>query len=322
MDAFYKVYGPRPDDPKAKWHVKAVDCWWCLKPRSVTKKNRCYVPVRVQDHIDGSFMTSDEVEDKMTRSFGYFHTWQCALAYCKVHYPNICHKVHRHAHKNGFSGVLAPATDPRFVQMRFHPYIAKQESAPHADLVPSRITGIYMRQVPLNEQNSLKFPDAQVVLEQVCDDVELPTEFPQQVVDSEQLMEQLEGMAHRHGKARQEDETGTSEGEWATDEPKKKAVPVLKKAAKKKAVPVLKKAAKKKAAKKKAAKNTDHTEHTEDVISIMHHKRKHVATLVKLTEVTELALNTAGSRTETGIIPVPKKRTATTKRQLQVDSFF
>ena len=94
---FYKVYGPKNES--GEWQTKCVDCWWCMKPKSVTKENRCYVPIRVQDRIDGSFATAQEIEDKMTRKWGFFHTWQCALAYCQVHFPHMCFKVHTHARK-------------------------------------------------------------------------------------------------------------------------------------------------------------------------------------------------------------------------------
>jgi hypothetical protein len=137
-------------------------------------------------------MTFQEVEDNMTRAFGYFHTWSCALAYCKVHLPNICHKVHTHAKRNGFQGILAPATDPRFVMQRFHPHVTKTQTMSYSQLIPNAKIGKYMAKVPQNEQNSTKFKDSHIVMEDVCDEPEFPTEFPQQVMDSEQLMDQLE----------------------------------------------------------------------------------------------------------------------------------
>lgn len=194
MEDFYKVYGPKEGGESkedTEWKTKCVDCWWCMKPKSVTKKNRCYVPIRVQDRIDGSFLTSQEVEDKMTRKWGFFHTWQCALAYCQVHFPHMCFKVHIHAKRSGFTGFLASTTDPRYTMSRFNPFINKKDSQSYTCLVPDPKFGVYMRRVPPNEQRTTKFPDAQIVLEHVSNEIELPTEFPQSVQDSEQLVDQL-----------------------------------------------------------------------------------------------------------------------------------
>lgn len=188
---FYQVYGPKADDPKARWQVSRVDCWQCLQPKAVTKKNRCYIPVRVQDRIDGSYATFEAIEDKMTRAYGYFCCWQCALGYCKVYFPNMCWKVHLHAQKHGFTGILAPTLNPRFVQQRFHPYLTKRASKSYDDLRPSAIDGMFMQEVPTHEQNTMRFADAQHVLEKVTEEPQLADEFPQAVLDSEQLMQQL-----------------------------------------------------------------------------------------------------------------------------------
>jgi hypothetical protein len=189
---YYKVYGPKPDDPNAKWHVSKVDCWYCLQPKAVTKKNRCYVPVRVQDHIDGSYMTFEEIEDKMTRCFGYFCSWQCSLGYCAEKFPHIAHKVHTHAKRNGFCGILEPTLDPRPVMQRFHPYLSLSESMTYDNLRPDPVIGKFMRYVPDNEQNTTKFAESRYVIEQLPEEVDIAKEFPQVVVDSEQLMDQLE----------------------------------------------------------------------------------------------------------------------------------
>lgn len=191
MEKFYRVYGPQGPKKDETWENKCVDCWWCMKPRSVTVKSRCYVPIRSQHYIDGSFTTAQEVEDKMTQKWGYFHSWPCALAYCKVHFPNICFKVHIHARKNGFMGMLAPATDPRYTMSKFNPYISKKESQTYKDLIPDPKFGIYMRRVPPIEQCTVRFPDAPIVLEKTCDDITLTKDFPQCVQDSEQLIDQL-----------------------------------------------------------------------------------------------------------------------------------
>ena len=197
MDPFYKVYGPSTSpysSEEKKWICKHVDCWWCLKPNSVTQDTRCYVPIRVQDRIDGSFATFQEVEDKMTRKWGYFHSWQCALAYCQATLPHICFKVHEHARRNGFMGILAPSTDPRYTMSRFNPYVHTKNSMSYKELIPDPTFGMYMRRVPENEQCTIKFRDAHVVLEQTCDDKELTKEFPQCVQDSEQLVDQINSM--------------------------------------------------------------------------------------------------------------------------------
>ena len=195
MDKFYTVYGPEPsineDSHEQSWITKRVDCWWCMKSRSVTQDNRCYVPIRVQERIDGSFCSANETEDLMTRKFGYFDTWQCALAYCQVHFPNICYKVHDHAHRNGFVGMLAPATDPRFVTSRFNPYVPKQSTYSSEKLIPSAMTGIFMRRVPDHEQCTNKFRDANIVMENHSYKEKVAKEFPQCVVDSEQLLHSL-----------------------------------------------------------------------------------------------------------------------------------
>lgn len=198
MEQFYTVYGPKtPNNEESipePWVTKRVDCWWCLKAKSVNQANRCYVPIRVQDRIDGSFRTANETEDLMTRKFGYFHTWQCALAYCQVHFPNICYKVHDHAHRHGFVGLLAPATDPRFVTSRFNPHVPKQSSMPSHKLIPSSITGMFMRRVPNHEQCTNKFKDATVVMENMSHKDKVAKEFPQCVVDSEQLLHSLKSV--------------------------------------------------------------------------------------------------------------------------------
>lgn len=184
----YVVYGPVQGK---KWARKCVDCWWCLKPNSVTQKNRCYIPIRVQDRIDGSFLTPQEVEDKMTQKWGYFHTWQCALAYCKVHFPHLCFKVHNHAKRNGFVGILAATTDPRFTMAKFNPYVSKKKSQTFTDLVPDPKIGMFMRRVPPIEQCTMKFPDANIVLEKSSEEPVFSKDFPQCVQDSEQLVDQL-----------------------------------------------------------------------------------------------------------------------------------
>lgn len=195
MEKFYTVFGPtcnhHNDGKLQPWQVTHVDCWWCLKSKSVTQANRCYVPVRVQDRIDGSFRTANETEDAMTRKFGYFHTWQCALAYSQVHFPNICYKVHEHAHRHGFVGLLAPATDPRFVTSKFNPYVAKESSMFEKQLIPSSITGVFMRRVPEHEQCTNKFKDSNIVMENASHTDTVAKEFPQCVVDSEQLLHSL-----------------------------------------------------------------------------------------------------------------------------------
>jgi hypothetical protein len=148
----------------------------------------------VQDRIDGSFATFQEVEDKMTRKWGYFHSWPCALAYCQATLPHICFKVHQHARRNGFMGILAPSTDPRYTMSRFNPYVHSKKSMSYEELIPDPTFGMYMRRVPENEQCTIKFRDAHIVLEQTCDDKELTKEFPQCVQDSEQLVDQINSM--------------------------------------------------------------------------------------------------------------------------------
>lgn len=231
MDEFYKVYGPKePQGEGGGWQTDCVDCWWCMKPKSVTKENRCYVPIRVQDRIDGSFMTAQEVEDKMTRKWGFFHTWQCALAYCEVHFPHMCFKVHAHAKRNGFMGFLAPTTDPRYTTCRFNPFVSKKESQTYKALVPNPKYGVYMRRVPPNEQRTNAFPDAQVVLEHASNELELSNEFPQCVQDSEQLVDQLETMEVPNPKKAK---AGPIKAAKATKATKRKATNTVKPAKKK-----------------------------------------------------------------------------------------
>ena len=208
MNPYYRVFGPSSDhpqhteslDPRSTsssptppvWRRKAVDCWWCLKPKSVNQHNRCYIPIRAQNRIDGSFVTAQEAEDSLTEKHGFFHCWQCALAYCQVHFPNICYKVHDHAHRNGFVGMLAPSVDPRFVTTRFNPFVTKQQQVPASDIIPSPQTGIFMRRVPNHEQCTKKFKEANIVMEESRHDEKMANEFPQCVMDSEQLLKTLE----------------------------------------------------------------------------------------------------------------------------------
>ena len=189
MDQFYKIFGPKKGDV---WHTPCVDCWWCLKTKSVTQHNRCYIPIRAQDRIDGSFRTANEVEDSMTQKFGFFHSWPCALAFCIRYFPNICYKVHDHAHRHGFVGLLAPAINPRFVTTRFNPFVLKEESMTPKQLIPSAITGMFMRRVPHHEQCTNKFRESNIVIEHTSHRDEVAEEFPQCVMDSEQLLNSLQ----------------------------------------------------------------------------------------------------------------------------------
>ena len=202
MNPYYRVFGPswglaqqdasHTSDTLRVWRRKAVDCWWCLKSKSVTQDNRCYIPIRAQNRIDGSFVTAQEAEDSLTEKHGFFHCWQCALAYCQVHFPNICYKVHDHAHRNGFVGMLAPSVDPRFVTSRFNPFITKQQQVSASDIIPSPQTGIFMRRVPYHEQCTKKFKEAAIVMEKSKYDEKMANEFPQCVMDSEQMLQTLE----------------------------------------------------------------------------------------------------------------------------------
>lgn len=196
MNSFYEVHGPR-STPSGEWLHSHVSCWWCLKPRSVTEENRCYIPVRTQDQIDGQFATVQEVEDSLTRKWGYFHSWPCALAHCQVHFPHIAFKVHQHAHRHGFQGILVPAADPRLVQSKFNPWVKKSL----ANVVPKPFEGVYLRSVPVHEQCTTKFRDADVVLESMHMD-DASAEFPQCVVESEQLMDQLESISQNSSSSR------------------------------------------------------------------------------------------------------------------------
>lgn len=205
MDPYYRVFGPSSNPAKSTescnsfdspntpvWCRKGVDCWWCLRPKSVNQHNRCYIPIRAQNRIDGSFVTAQEAEDSLTEKHGFFHCWQCALAYCQVHFPNICYKVHDHAHRNGFVGMLAPSVDPRFVTSRFNPFVTKQQNVSASDIIPSPQTGIFMRRVPHHEQCTKKFKEANIVIEEASYDEKMANEFPQCVMDSEQLLKTLE----------------------------------------------------------------------------------------------------------------------------------
>ena len=194
ISPFYRVIGPKPDAENAEWLRPCVDCWFCLKKDAVTEQNRCFIPVRVQDRIDGSYMTFREIEDSLTRCFGFFCSWSCALGFCLVYYPNICHKVHLFAKRHGHVGILAPTFNPRFVQSRFNPFVSRAESFSNRQLIPSSESGIYMRLVPSHEQQTKKFREFNYVIEETSDDPEFPEEFPQQVVDSEHLMNKLQSM--------------------------------------------------------------------------------------------------------------------------------
>lgn len=183
----YRVIGPPPDVLDQPWERPAVTCWFCLKPNSVTPKNRAYVPMRAQHTITGAA----ELPHKADK-FGYFDCWNCALAYAKAHFPHLCHRVHAHAILNGFVGLLLPTTDPRYVQTEFHPFIKDTPNPPN--LVPDQLDGRFTRRVPLNEQIHSRLPEYRLTLDQIdmTKEVVVPDTFPQHVWESLQQLQQEE----------------------------------------------------------------------------------------------------------------------------------
>lgn len=165
---------------KSTWKRKTVDCWFCLKKNSVTQENRCYIPLRSQHKIVDTFDPEKPKDDK----FGFFHTWNCALGYCLVHFPNTKHKIQEHATAHGFVGIVGPTLDPRFGQTNFDPMLEKD-----TDLIPKSKIGKYMRRVPQIEQAYSRLNEKPMVFEEMDSfEEKKQTHFSKEVLESLNLV--------------------------------------------------------------------------------------------------------------------------------------